>query len=1608
MSFLDRFKRKEPATQAPEARPDPAPKKIEPPTRQPAPALASGPVPRLRPAAKKEDRPPAGSSFVASPVRASEVHDMALELGDFLHRIPQNLLQPGPHDVHQVLRFKVDEMADRIGRGQTTIQLAEIFRQVPNIFRSETRVPADVEIRFPWQKVMMLLNQSRGARKGAAFTEAAANALSDKLKSKRPVRNIVPLKPEPPGEAAAPELKPAQSEAPAAPPVPIPPAATKATPPTDASLPAAPAPEDDDRLSREEILRARDVAHRSLLRVKGESERALAAARDERKAIADERDRIAAELERAKKEIHDKIEQAEFEKSVAARSAESLQKLVKERDALLQKKGSKPAETEPLREDHQQKIGELQQRLAELDDRQRGALEELAAEREKRAKLEETAATLRAELEAEARKRGAQFNVAIDELQGHLKTARDRHARLSAELDEAYSANAGSAAQLEEATAALRRDLEASAQKREAELTAELEQARAGQSHDTKELEEATVSLRSELEAAAREREGETQRALSALDQELAAANEQRKKLAEEIEDAKTSAARTLEETAAGLRRELQAASAGETEACATLAELEKQLALEQDRRIELAAELDRARSAQSDTVAALEERFDRESAKQVEEATAALRAEFDATVSKREIETQQALSELEQNLAAANEQRVKLAEEIEHAKSSAARTLEENAAGHRDELQAASAGETEARAALGQLQEQLAAELDRARAAQSDTVTALEERFDRESANKLDDMRAEFDAATQEREARAEQALGELRDQLTAVQDARAQIEEDAERAKRESATKEEELGAAFRQEFEAAAQKREAEAARALQELCDELNAARGDRARLDDEFSLARAAAAAAAGDLQREHAQKLADSVATLRAEFSDATQQRETEVSHALHQLHDQLNAAHGHRNQLAVELDQARAAADAAAASRDSWESRALVQLEADIETYRSRIKELLLERESWKNGAEAAVADYRASAETLAAERDALLKTRAELERRIVDNERASGEYQSRIQDLQASAARRETEHQLALDALRAEKDGNIASIASERTTALRAREQMEKRLADSERISNERKTRAQRLEVDLNTISTKFRENDEQIAALLAEHHEALTAQSGKHAQALTAFGVEKEAAISAIAAERDDAHQSRAELARRLSEGEAAISDHLANIRILEADVLDAQTSVHKKDNEISRLGAGHQDEVISLTQNHQRALGALVVEKDAALDAVVAAHDATQRQKMEIEQRLAAEQQIGDERHGRIQALDAALAETQTALADTQAALQQTQEEMTDLVRDHRETLTAHGERHERALKALATEKDAALAALAAANAALATETDNQLAAQALRHESALAAAAVERAKALADLRAETDRAVASITTDRDSIRSAKIAAEQRLGALINDRDEARRETSAVADRLAIISIESEKKIDDLEKAVAQLQEARQGAICALEEGKEAHKAQGAVFAREFKAVVKQRDEALAEITGSRATLEKENAQIEQERTDLARKEAELTDRCERDVLRIRRERDVAAQQRDDLRARFERLVEDQRDLLDSLNHEVRSGVKPKPAADAEPPPAKPGKTRESRKRSNVIDITEAEIVRGAEDDAENGLKIPRIRPMVIPPPNVRIL
>ena len=206
MSFLDRFKRKAQDPNAPEAAADPNPQNpaqgATPPAKESAPSKparkSADPAVQLAAATvaagyNPDFKRPLKKEKPAEPAKpADDGGEMTLELGDFLRRIPQNLLKGGTPDAKTLLKFNLSELADRIARGQTTIPLHEVYKRVPSIFASEVLPSDQTEIRFPWQKVMKLLAEVATATPASGLNAQGAESLAEKLKGRRAVRNILP------------------------------------------------------------------------------------------------------------------------------------------------------------------------------------------------------------------------------------------------------------------------------------------------------------------------------------------------------------------------------------------------------------------------------------------------------------------------------------------------------------------------------------------------------------------------------------------------------------------------------------------------------------------------------------------------------------------------------------------------------------------------------------------------------------------------------------------------------------------------------------------------------------------------------------------------------------------------------------------------------------------------------------------------------------------------------------------------------------------------------------------------------------------------------------------------------------------------------------------------------------------------------------------------------------------------------------------------------------------------------------------------------------------------------------------------------------------------
>ncbi|MGB8169866.1 MAG: hypothetical protein WCF18_20355, partial [Chthoniobacteraceae bacterium] len=658
MSFLDRFKRKAQDSPAPDAASDPAKQ-----NQAPAPATqASTPAPA---SPKRKAADPAiqlAAATVASgynpdfkratkekPTESAKPADdggeMTLELGDFLRRIPQNLLKPGTPEPKTLLKFNLSELADRIARGQTTIPLHEVYKRVPGIFANEVLANDQTEIRFPWQKVMKLLAEVATATPASGLDAPAAASLAEKLKSRRAVRNIVPgqtattaaaeAKPKPTRDPAfrsgiEPAPKPAAPKsAAAAPPVPTPP-----VPPAEDPALAAPTG-DDESLSREELLRARDAARLAAARVKGEYERQLATAFQERKAIAEDRERVFAELAKAQKEIEDRADQAEFEKSVAAKSSENLARLQQERDALQRELNARDRERESLKAE----MSKLQGGAAPSGPDPR--LAELLAERDALAQQKAHLSSQLAELSKRSPAKPAADPIALAAVTAQTQRQIDEFQKRVTALETTQR----------DTVQELQRERDA-----KVNLQQQLETAERAKQEAAAQVENVRTTLQREFEAAAAQREVAAARALNEAQQNISILNATKDQLAGELEETRTKLRADAAAAAERLKQELHAtASQRETEAAHTLQEAQGKISELNAAKEKLAAELEGTRTRLTAEAAAATER---------------LKHDLQSTASQREADAARSLQEAQGKISELNTAKENLAAELEETRT--------------------------------------------------------------------------------------------------------------------------------------------------------------------------------------------------------------------------------------------------------------------------------------------------------------------------------------------------------------------------------------------------------------------------------------------------------------------------------------------------------------------------------------------------------------------------------------------------------------------------------------------------------------------------------------------------------------------------------------------------------------------------------------------------------------------------------------------------------------------------------------------------------------------------------------------------------------------------
>ena len=147
---------------------------------------------------------------------------IVLELGDLLSRIPAHLLKEGAHDPGQRIFFKMSDLHSNLSEGKATIPLSSIASRCPEIFRKEITPEEDVEIFFPWSKLLervrnykaMMQEQPQGDKNPHYKTQGPATPAIKFRQQPAPQAPLVPRQPvenPAPSEAPAPAAEKTES-----------------------------------------------------------------------------------------------------------------------------------------------------------------------------------------------------------------------------------------------------------------------------------------------------------------------------------------------------------------------------------------------------------------------------------------------------------------------------------------------------------------------------------------------------------------------------------------------------------------------------------------------------------------------------------------------------------------------------------------------------------------------------------------------------------------------------------------------------------------------------------------------------------------------------------------------------------------------------------------------------------------------------------------------------------------------------------------------------------------------------------------------------------------------------------------------------------------------------------------------------------------------------------------------------------------------------------------------------------------------------------------------------------------------------------------------------
>ncbi len=1315
--------------------------------------------------------------------RKNHGDDIVLELGDFLHRIPHQLLKDGPHDTQAELHFDLGEIADRVARGETTIPLIDIYRRLPQVFKSEVLKSDNIDIRFPWQKVIKMIGDSAATTRGPG--SAAAESLAQKLRSRQGVGSTFeapasktaaapitapgtfrpgpnsrqvswfsrPVGPSGPGgQTLSPESLPKASANPgeltagasaSSLPMALQNSSKTGEPPVAGSAAVSGAPKssgitpkqldlsvtpvvDDPRLSRDEILRARDAAILQVARVRGDFERQIVLLQQERSSALEHRDKAFAELERQRKLVAEQMDKVAFDKTVLTKTTEKSAKEVEqiqaeltalktERDQLRTEleAQTKARESAPVAEsvepgggagparsqkEHKRQVDELNRRILALESNQKERTVEIGREKEARLKAERQLAAAERSLQESA---------------DHLEKVR-AGAKLVAVGPE------GASAQAEELLAQIH------------QLTAERDEA----------LAQAAQAQSGGGAVEAHPGAAWENRALAQLEEDV---ENYRRRIKVLIKERDTAVA----------QKEALAAQPGQT---APVVE---------------GAILAPAAGADAETVAALQMERDGLAAA-LREAEAKLGKVGDGAgmANPEELGTVRAeLAKLREELTTARTVSDKHLAELANLRKEAAAASQENSGGHVAEWEQQLRSLTEQNELLAREKAEILARLETANQAHVSNQAAAEGAKAENGAG-LARMRSENERLSKERD-QATAELDKHRSEIEAVKEQRRHDQEKYEREKAAAKQSSERNTAGLRKTIEtqqvviATTTRERDELIRSRDALTADLNQARAEQKKLagevqaaqeekqqahdahTDELAQTRARHEDAAGALTKERdsvtarAEATAAELLALRNEFTqhrtDAGQQQqkltteksklEQDLAAAKAEGQKALEDLHGEHREKLGQLDAAKTQLvgehEQALSALGEERDRAVLDLTRQNEALTAEKVSAIAETARIRaEGEKAAAAAARELAKVIQT-KDALIAQKAA---ENANQAESHGRERKNLEAAHAAALKQKAEEIAALS-------GELESL---RRSAAETHENLQSTLADRVR---ELAASAAAHEETRGAMAALGVEKDGKLEALVKEHEGRLAELTASRQEALEALASEADHAIAAQAAEHG----------RKIAQLNATAQQSLRKLTE-EKDAVIAQ-----RGEVILAITAEREHKVEELAADYQRKFAELANERQRTVQELTRARDDAQREVESLNQRLTSS---GSEAERTIESLtherDAQVSEARMVAAALEEAREAQRNEAANFARDYR---------------AVQKQRDDAQAELDQERANL------QQRGAALERERLAVATSQSEARALAE------RELAQLRTERDSVVQQRDDLRRRISQLI---------------------------------------------------------------------------------------------------------------------------------------------------------------------------------------------------------------------------------